>query len=73
LLSLRRRAMVTAKDVLVDTSGSNPADDSIRIVEVANPALYAEAHIPGAIGLTGRRTFRPGDATFGPETSPLFA
>jgi thiosulfate/3-mercaptopyruvate sulfurtransferase len=42
-----------AKDVLVDTEWveEHLDDDSIRIVEVdENPALYAEAHIPGAIG-----------------------
>ena len=42
-----------AKDVLVDTDwvAEHLDDDSIRIVEVdENPALYAEAHIPGAIG-----------------------
>ena len=42
-----------AKDVLVDTSWveEHLEDDSIRIVEVdENPQLYAEAHIPGAIG-----------------------
>ena len=42
-----------AKDVLVDTQWveDHLDDDSIRIVEVdENPALYAEAHIPGAIG-----------------------
>jgi thiosulfate/3-mercaptopyruvate sulfurtransferase len=42
-----------AKDVLVDTQWvENHLDDaSIRIVEVdENPGLYAEAHIPGAIG-----------------------
>jgi thiosulfate/3-mercaptopyruvate sulfurtransferase len=42
-----------AKDVLVDTQWveDHLGDDSIRIVEVdENPALYAEAHIPGAIG-----------------------
>ena len=42
-----------AKDVLVDTDWveQHLNDDSIRIVEVdENPALYAEAHIPGAIG-----------------------
>ncbi len=42
-----------AKDVLVDTQWveNHLGDDSIRIVEVdENPALYAEAHIPGAIG-----------------------
>jgi thiosulfate/3-mercaptopyruvate sulfurtransferase len=42
-----------AKDVLVDTDWleQHLDDDTIRIVEVdENPALYAEAHIPGAIG-----------------------
>jgi thiosulfate/3-mercaptopyruvate sulfurtransferase len=42
-----------AKDVLVDTQWleDHLDDDSIRIVEVdENPALYAEEHIPGAIG-----------------------
>jgi thiosulfate/3-mercaptopyruvate sulfurtransferase len=42
-----------AKDVLVETDwvADHLDDDSIRIVEVdENPALYAEAHIPGAIG-----------------------
>jgi thiosulfate/3-mercaptopyruvate sulfurtransferase len=42
-----------AKDVLVETQWveDHLEDDSIRIVEVdENPALYAEAHIPGAIG-----------------------
>jgi len=42
-----------AKDVLVDTQWveDHLDDDSIRIVEVdENPALYAEAHISGAIG-----------------------
>jgi thiosulfate/3-mercaptopyruvate sulfurtransferase len=42
-----------AKDVLVDTEWveNHLDDDSIRVVEVdENPALYAEAHIPGAIG-----------------------
>jgi thiosulfate/3-mercaptopyruvate sulfurtransferase len=42
-----------AKDVLVDTDWveQHLGDDSIRIVEVdENPALYAEAHIPGATG-----------------------
>jgi thiosulfate/3-mercaptopyruvate sulfurtransferase len=42
-----------AKDVLVDTQWVEDRldDPSIRIVEVdENPALYAEAHIPGAIG-----------------------
>lgn len=43
-----------AKDVLVEPSWleEHLNDESIRIVEVdENPALYAEAHIPGAIGL----------------------
>jgi len=42
-----------AKDVLVDTQWvqDHLDDPSVRIVEVdENPALYAEAHIPGAIG-----------------------
>ena len=42
-----------AKDVLVETEWleQHLNDPSIRIVEVdENPALYAEAHIPGAIG-----------------------
>ena len=42
-----------AKDVLVDTQWveDHLDDDRIRIVEVdENPALYAEAHVPGAIG-----------------------
>ncbi|HMJ35431.1 MAG TPA: sulfurtransferase [Baekduia sp.] len=46
-----------AKDVLVETSWveEHLDDDSIRIVEVdENPALYAEAHIPGAIGFDWR-------------------
>ncbi len=45
--------MAYAKDVLVETEwvAEHLGDDSIRIVEVdENPALYAEAHIPGAIG-----------------------
>jgi thiosulfate/3-mercaptopyruvate sulfurtransferase len=42
-----------AKDVLVSTDWvqEHLDDDSVRIVEVdENPALYADAHIPGAIG-----------------------
>jgi thiosulfate/3-mercaptopyruvate sulfurtransferase len=42
-----------AKDVLVETQWvqDHLEDDSVRIIEVdENPALYAEAHIPGAIG-----------------------
>jgi thiosulfate/3-mercaptopyruvate sulfurtransferase len=45
--------MSYAKDVLVETDwvAEHLDDDSIRIVEVdEKPALYAEAHIPGAIG-----------------------
>jgi thiosulfate/3-mercaptopyruvate sulfurtransferase len=45
--------MSYAKDVLVETDwvADHLDDDSIRIVEVdENPGLYAEAHIPGAIG-----------------------
>jgi thiosulfate/3-mercaptopyruvate sulfurtransferase len=47
-----------AKDVLVDTQWveDHLGDDSIRIVEVdENPALYAEAHIPRAIGFDWKR------------------
>jgi thiosulfate/3-mercaptopyruvate sulfurtransferase len=47
-----------AKDVLVDTQWveDHLNDDSIRIVEVdENPGLYAEAHIPGAIGFDWKR------------------
>jgi len=47
-----------ANDVLVDTQWveDHLDDDSIRIVEVdENPALYAEAHIPGAIGFDWKR------------------
>jgi thiosulfate/3-mercaptopyruvate sulfurtransferase len=47
-----------AKDVLVDTDwvAEHLDDDGVRIVEVdENPALYAEAHIPGAIGFDWRR------------------
>jgi thiosulfate/3-mercaptopyruvate sulfurtransferase len=46
-----------AKDVLVDMDWvqEHLDDERIRIVEVdENPALYAEAHIPGAIGLDWR-------------------
>jgi thiosulfate/3-mercaptopyruvate sulfurtransferase len=46
-----------AKDVLVETGWveEHLDDDAIRIVEVdENPALYAEAHIPGAIGFDWR-------------------
>ena len=47
-----------AKDVLVDTQWveNHLNDESIRIVEVdENPALYAEAHIPGAIGFDWKK------------------
>src|ERR671917_2627139 len=47
-----------AKDVLVDTQWveDHLGDDSIRIVEVdENPSLYAEAHIPGAVGFDWKR------------------
>lgn len=45
--------MEYAKDVLVETQWVEDRleDDGIRIVEVdENPSLYADAHIPGAIG-----------------------
>jgi thiosulfate/3-mercaptopyruvate sulfurtransferase len=47
-----------AKDVLVDTQWveDHLSDESIRIVEVdENPGLYAEAHIPGAIGFDWKK------------------
>src|SRR5258705_1472927 len=47
-----------AKDVLVDTQWveDHLTDDSVRIVEVdENPALYAESHIPGAIGFDWKK------------------
>jgi thiosulfate/3-mercaptopyruvate sulfurtransferase len=47
-----------AKDVLVDTQWvqDHLDDPSVRIVEVdENPALYAEAHIPGAVGFDWRQ------------------
>jgi thiosulfate/3-mercaptopyruvate sulfurtransferase len=47
-----------AKDVLVETQWveDHLNDDSARIVEVdENPALYAEAHIPGAIGFDWKK------------------
>jgi thiosulfate/3-mercaptopyruvate sulfurtransferase len=49
--------MSYAKDVLVETGwlAEHLEDDSLRIVEVdENPARYAEAHIPGAIGFDWR-------------------
>jgi thiosulfate/3-mercaptopyruvate sulfurtransferase len=47
-----------AKDVLVDTQWveNHLSDESIRVVEVdENPALYTEAHIPGAIGFDWKK------------------
>jgi thiosulfate/3-mercaptopyruvate sulfurtransferase len=47
-----------ANDVLVDTQWvqDHLDDPSVRIVEVdENPALYAEAHIPGAIGFDWKK------------------
>src|SRR6478735_1303147 len=47
-----------ANDVLVETDwvADHLEDDDIRIVEVdENPALYAEAHIPGAIGFDWKK------------------
>ena len=47
-----------AKDVLVETEWleEHLDDENIRIVEVdENPALYADAHIPGAIGFDWKR------------------
>ncbi len=47
-----------ANDVLVEPEWleQHLDDDSIRIVEVdENPALYAEAHIPGAIGFDWKK------------------
>jgi thiosulfate/3-mercaptopyruvate sulfurtransferase len=47
-----------AKDVLVDTQWveDHLNDDSVRVVEVdENPALYADAHIPGAIGFDWKK------------------
>ncbi|MDX6616431.1 MAG: thiosulfate/3-mercaptopyruvate sulfurtransferase [Solirubrobacterales bacterium] len=47
-----------AKDVLVETDwvADHLDDDDIRIVEVdENPDLYAEAHIPGAIGFDWKK------------------
>lgn len=47
-----------AKDVLVSTDwvAEHLNDDRVRIVEVdENPALYDEAHIPGAIGFDWKR------------------
>src|SRR3954447_19093519 len=47
-----------AKDVLVDTQWvqDHLEDENLRIVEVdENPALYEEAHIPGAIGFDWKK------------------
>jgi thiosulfate/3-mercaptopyruvate sulfurtransferase len=47
-----------AKDVLVDTQWvqDHLEDENVRIVEVdENPALYQEAHIPGAIGFDWKK------------------
>src|SRR4029453_7390933 len=47
-----------ANDVLVETDwvADHLDNDDIRIVEGdENPALYAEAHIPGAIGFAWKR------------------
>jgi len=47
-----------AKDVLVETDWveQHLNDDTIRVVEVdENPALYAESHIPGAIGFDWKK------------------
>jgi thiosulfate/3-mercaptopyruvate sulfurtransferase len=47
-----------AKDVLVDTQWvqDHLDDPQVKIVEVdENPALYAEAHIPGAIGFDWKK------------------
>jgi thiosulfate/3-mercaptopyruvate sulfurtransferase len=47
-----------ANDVLVETDWveQHLGDDSIRIVEVdENPALYEDAHIPGAIGFDWKK------------------
>ena len=50
-----------ANDVLVETDwvAEHLEDDDIRIVEVdENPALYAEAHIPGAIGFDWKKAMQ---------------
>ena len=47
-----------AKNVLVETDwvADHLDDDSVRIVEVdENPALYQEAHIPGAVGFDWKK------------------
>src|SRR3954451_9355818 len=53
-----RRMADYSKDVLVETDWveQHLDDPSIRIVEVdENPALYADAHIPGAIGFDWKK------------------
>jgi thiosulfate/3-mercaptopyruvate sulfurtransferase len=68
-----------AKDVLVDADWlqAHLDDEAIRIVEVdEDPALYAQAHIPGAIGFDWREDLQdPVRRDFlGPqEFSELFA
>jgi thiosulfate/3-mercaptopyruvate sulfurtransferase len=68
-----------AKDVLVETAwlAEHLDDDNLRIVEVdENPALYAEAHIPGAIGFDWKKDLQdPVERDFlGPEAfGQLFA
>lgn len=55
--------MSYAKDVLVETDwvAEHLNDDSIRIVEVdENPDLYAEGHIPGAIGFDWKADLQDG-------------
>jgi thiosulfate/3-mercaptopyruvate sulfurtransferase len=50
--------MSYANDVLVDTGWveARLGDDSVRVVEVdENPDLYAEGHIPGAVGFDWQR------------------
>jgi len=59
-LDIRKETEVAdyANDVLVETQWveDHLNDDSVRIVEVdENPALYAEAHIPGAIGFDWKK------------------
>jgi 3-mercaptopyruvate sulfurtransferase SseA len=61
-----------ANDVLVETGWleAHLDDPSIRIVEVdENPALYADAHVPGAIGFDWKADLQDGvrRAFLGPE------
>src|SRR3954462_646894 len=47
-----------AKDVLVETDWleQHLDDENLRVVEVdENPALYADAHIPGAVGFDWKK------------------